>query len=360
MEPIVIARAPGHLSLGWDDVALGVASGPDEGIMISAAINTYAYTIVSPCDADDVRITVAACNGSPWHISDGSPWGADLALPKAILKLFGTRRGLDIFLSTQAPLGIGLGLSGSLAVSMVKALAFTCGLDLDPHEVAELACRVLTEAVSLHDDTACQYAAACGGMSSIGVSHGKVRVDPLRMTAESRQSFGRHLMLFDWLSPRHPGRDTALCAGAPDVSERSVSSPSDGSPGARRRVRTAVEQGEWETLGELLQWRWLERRRMAAASQDDVYVQSLAAARDSGAFGGQGTAVSGGYLCLLCPEERQADVTKAMNARGLQRLGLALEPDGVEVMEAVPRAKLRSIATSWEPAQLGSYLLQPR
>ncbi|MHB1319186.1 MAG: GHMP family kinase ATP-binding protein, partial [Anaerolineae bacterium] len=130
MEPIVIARAPGHISFGWGSSLPGADASPDERLTISAAINYYAYTIVSPSQDNDVRITVAGSQTLPWYIPEDFPWGTELALPKAILRLFGTRGGLNIFLSTQAPLGIGLGLSGSLAVSMIKALAFTCGLDL--------------------------------------------------------------------------------------------------------------------------------------------------------------------------------------------------------------------------------------
>lgn len=52
-------------------------------------------------------------------------------------------------------MGIGLGLAGSLAVSMIKALAFSCGLDLGPREVAELACSVGAEAESLRSPGPC-------------------------------------------------------------------------------------------------------------------------------------------------------------------------------------------------------------
>ena len=63
-----------------------------------------------------------------------------LSLPKAIVCHSNVRDGLTVFLASQLPPGSGLGLSGSVAVSMIKALAFCCGLDLGPNEVAELAC----------------------------------------------------------------------------------------------------------------------------------------------------------------------------------------------------------------------------
>ena len=360
MEPIVIARAPGHISFGWGSSLPGADAGPDERLTISAAINYYAYTIVSPCHADDVRITVAGCQTLPWYVPDDFPWGAELALPKAILRLFGTRGGLSIFLSTQAPLGIGLGLSGSLAVSMIKALAFASGLDLDPQEVADLACYVLAEASGSHRDDARQYAAACGGLTSIDVSHDKVRVDPLRITPDVQQSLEKHLMLFGNLSFWRPSSDAVRDAEVAQVGERFAAVSPESVRGAKRRVRAALECGDWETLGELLQRGWIGQRCPVNAGQDDPFSQSLAIAMQSGAFGGQGTRVDSGLLVLLCPEARQSAVTEALTAHGLQRLPLALEPEGVQVLEAVPRPRLHSIAGLREPALFGSQLLQPR
>jgi len=350
MEPIVIARAPGHLSLGWDEPSGMAGVVPGALPAICATINTYAYTIVSPCRTNDVCINVAGCHTLPWYVPQDATWGSELALPRAILRLFGTREGLSIFLSTQAPVGIGLGLAGSLAVSMIKALAFSCGLDLSPQEVAELACSVGAEAESLRSSGPCRFAAACGGLSWVEASDDRIKADPIRMTPEARRSLERHLMLFG--QPYAPDpidreRSGAEEAPAPVATETLAAIRNE-----TRRARTAIERGDWADLGDSLERGWLERCRLEGVGADDPLSQSLAAAKANGAYGGKGT-VSRGLLLLLCPEQQQAAVTEAMSARGLQRLPLMLETGGVQVMEAVPYTKLLSAAPVWESAFAG-------
>lgn len=350
MEPIVIARAPGHLSLGWDQPQGVVGVAPGGLAAICVAINYYAYTIVSLCRTNDVSISVAGCHTLPWYVPQDAAWGGELALPRAILRLFGTREGLSIFLSTQAPLGIGLGLAGSLAVSMIKALAFSCGLDLGPREVAELACSVGAEAESLRSLGPCQSAAAYGGLSWVDASDGRIKADPIRATPEVRRSLESHLMLFGQPYAPHPLDHER--AGAEETLAPALAEYLEASRNETRRARTAIERSDWAGLGDLLERGWLERCRLAGMGADDSLLQSLATAKASGAYGGKGTG-SRGLLLLLCPEERQSAVTEAMSGRGLQRLPLMLEAEGVQVMEAVPHTKFLPAAQAWEPAFAG-------
>jgi len=353
MEPIVIARAPGHLSLGWDEPPAAAGVDVGERQAICAAISTYAYTIVSPCSANDVRISVAGCHTLPWYMPQDAAWGGELTLPRAILRLFGTREGLSIFLSTQAPVGIGLGLAGSLAVSMIKALAFSCGLDLDPREVAELACSVGAEAESPRSTAPCQYAAASGGLSWVGMSDGRLKATPIRTTLEARHSLAKHLMLFGQPCATHPLDREGEDGAAEGVPESAVAAYLTASQNENRRARAAIERGDWAELGDLLERGWRERNRLVGMDADNPLSQGLSAARAAGAYGGKGTGRRGGLLMLLCPDERQDAVTEAMDERDLRRLPLTLEMEGVQVMEAVPHTKFLPAAPAFEPAFAG-------
>ena len=205
MEPIVIARAPGHISFGCaDDVSLA-SSGDLDQFMISAAVNHHAYTIVTPSRDRNVRIACAEHNA----FSDDDPmWGTELALPRAIARFLGIRGGLSVLLCTQAPLRSGLGLSGSLTVSMIKALAFSCGLDLEAGEVAELAVSAMADTLGLASDRQRLHAAASGGLNVIHRTRSQVRVDPLCLSTECRQSLEKQLMLFEANCSRCDPRDS--------------------------------------------------------------------------------------------------------------------------------------------------------
>ena len=356
MDPIVIARAPGYLTFGAVD-APRAPTEKQERLTITAAVDYYAYAIVSPSRSPEVRISIAEENGCAWREPNRrSVLYEESGLPDTIMRLFGAREGLSIFLSAQAPLGAGLGLLGSLTVAMIKALAFFHGLDLEPSEVAALACQVRRDVLNLEDRDECQYAAACGGLIGITSTGDAVQSIPLRVTPEIQQTLDRHLMLFGVLQATldHRGIYTQQL-------DTNMVTPSD-EPKSRvphnmsRKVRASLEQGNCARLGALLQHAWLEQCRASSVDQDNILIEALHAARDNGALGGQATRIGSGLLVVLCPEVHQPGVTSALTARGLRQLPVSLESEGVQVMEAVPHTRLTSISSWQDQLRLGSKL----
>ncbi|NLF00017.1 MAG: hypothetical protein GX601_03480 [Anaerolineales bacterium] len=354
MEPIVIARAPGHISLGFAD-SPDLAPGEDLGeALISVAVNHHAYAIVTPSRDKDIRIACAEHNAAP---DDDPMWGAELALPKAIARFLGVREGLSVLLCAQAPLRSGLGLSGSLTVSMVKALAFSCGLDLEAGEVAELAVSAMADTLGLASDGQHLHAAAYGGLNVINRARDQVQVEPLRLSAEVRQSLEAQLMLFEADCPTclHSSKSYRSCtemrdpAPAPSIQARRETCQS---------ARLALEQGDLTAFADSLHWLWPERHRAAEASNDPFAVECYQIARDNGAIGGQLIGARQRGFLLLCPEAHQQRVTDSLTALGLQRWPLALEEQGVQVMEAVSRAGEISLPPIMQTLQRGIHLPQ--
>jgi galactokinase/mevalonate kinase-like predicted kinase len=357
VQPLIVARAPGHIALGVSNTRFPASAETGEHPAITAAINYCAYVIVAPSRATDVQITVAANNDLMWRrLRDECAQPSESRLLEAIARLFGVGGGMSISVSAQAPLGLGLGLSSSQAVAMIKALAFSCGLDLGPEEVAALACHVRVDVLNLQSYDKCHYAAACGGINAISSSGKTVKVHPLKLSLETQQSLERHLMLFG--APR--AEDQAR--GDAEVGRLLLEPESQPLPaalphslhGINRAVRTSLEEGDWSALGELLQHAWLEQCRLAKVGPDDELISALDAARDSGAFGGQGTKLGSGLLIVLSPEERRLRVAQALGTRGLRQLPLALELEGVQVMEAFPRTKPTSMEYPSDAPRMGS------
>ena len=83
---------------------------------------------------------------------------------------------------------------------------------------------------------------------------------------------------------------------------------------------------------------WMAQHGAVETSEDRIAVECYQVARDNGALGGQLIGPHGRGLLLLCPEAYQQRVTDSLTAFGLQRRPLALEEQGVQVLEAVPRA----------------------
>ena len=194
---LLIARAPVRISFGGGGTDIPAYYERYGGMVVSATINYYVYTILTPGQPDGVQIFSADYRSFTRRpICEDLIWNGDLSLPKAIVYYFNIRDGLTIFLASQVPPGTGLGSSGSVAVSMIKALAFWCGLDLGPREVAELACFIEINKLGMPVGKQDQYAAAFGGLNCFTFLRDEVRVEPLRMPPQSRQELEQGLMLF--------------------------------------------------------------------------------------------------------------------------------------------------------------------
>ena len=357
MEPIVMARAPGHISLGSGHPTTNRYGSVNRQSIITVAVNYYAYAIISPSHTDGVHIIYAGHGAHPCLLEGDKAWEDELAVPKAVAHLFGIRDGMTIFLSAQAPLGVGLGLSGSLTASLIKALAFSCGLDLEPREVAELACHVRAETVRTEDDSLDQYTAICGGFNSIESAEKVVRIEPLNIPLGTLRSLERQIMLFlikpsGQLPDTGEHRKTGRFRNSPAVRQGETSQTTS------RRIRSSLEGGDLAMLWTLLDQSWLQQGHLYDGSERNLLVQSYKTARESGALCGRCIpANGGGSLVLFCPEEHQQSVTDSLALLGLQRWPIALAEDGVQVMEAVSRPKLASVR---EPVNLSSYLQHPR
>ena len=335
---ILVSRAPVRISFGG-----GGTDFPEYyerhggGMVVSTTIDYYVYTILSPGYSDGVQIISADYRSlcqSPQY--EDLIWDGDLQLPKAVTYYFNVHGGVNIFLASQVPPGTGLGSSGSVAVSMVKALAFWCGLDLSPHEVAELACYIEMEKMGMPVGKQDQYAAAFGGLNRITFSRSGVTVDPLPLPPETEAALEKGLLLFFTGTSRKSS--TIL------RQQRKASLEDD--PAILRRLAAirdlggeiyeALKAGDLAAFGELLHRSWLQKQHLANGVTNPLIDECYQTARECGALGGKVTgAGGGGFLMLFCPQERQKAVIDALTALGLKHRQFAFEREGVQAMSAL-------------------------
>jgi len=335
---MLITRAPVRISFGGGGTDLPAYYERYGGMVVSTTINHYVYTVLTPNAGDGVQIISADYRALCQRPTcEDLIWNGDLGLPKAITYYFNLRDGVTIFLASQIPPGTGLGSSSSVAVSMVKALAFWCGLDLGPAEVAELACYIEIEKLKMPIGKQDQYAAAFGGLNCIKFSRDGVAVEPLQVPAETLEALEEGLMLFF----------TGTSRQSSSILRRQRKASQEGDQGTVRRldaikelgleIRTALERGDLNEFGELLHQSWMEKRQLTEGITNSSLDEYYQAARENGAVGGKITgAGGGGFLMLYCPVERQRAVTDALEGLGLQRRPFTFDHQGVQVMQAAP------------------------
>jgi D-glycero-alpha-D-manno-heptose-7-phosphate kinase len=121
--------------------------------------------------------------------------------------------------------------------------------------------------------------------------------------------------------------------------------------GLASEIGNALEQGDLSLFGELLHRSWAEKQHLVKGITNPFIDQCYQTARDHGAGGGKISGPGGGgFLILYCVKERQKDVTQALRELGLHRWPLALDDQGVQLMQATPWQRLSSDTIRWDGA----------
>lgn len=342
METIAIARAPVCIHLGGDPGDLTGCSDKASGFVISAATSYYAYAILTPSQLSGVQVTFGGEQAFSKAVELAVHGDrSELSLLAAIAHHFDITDGQRVFVASQVPPAFGPGARASLAVAMIKVLAFRCGLDLDPRAVAELACYIESQGRDESLEPACArerreyaYAAAFGGLNCISSSDDDFDVRPLRIAADTRELLERRLLLFtaENLVPESAALDPKIrFAGNGKKSGKKA----EAGDRLALDIRTALEKGSLDTFGRLLS----RCRPQASPGRENhaFFEQSHYVALEHGALGGRMIgADGGGFFLFYCSEEYQPGVVQALAALGLCRWPLILEEEGVQIMQMVP------------------------
>jgi D-glycero-alpha-D-manno-heptose-7-phosphate kinase len=330
----LIAQAPVRISFGGGGTDLAAYYRRYGGIVVSTAINRYVYTIVSEGHFDSQQIISA-----DYHtfyrrpLTENLIWDGDLALPKTVLGYFGMTTGVNIFLASEVPPGTGLGSSGSVAVSMVAALAHWLNRPMDKGEIAEVACHIEIDRMGMPVGKQDQYAAAFGGLNVFTFREGGVEVEPIHLDADTLDRLQHSILLFYTGRARDSAnilkhQRNASQEDRPEVIQRLHAIKSLG-----LEIRDALVAGDIPAFGSLMHQSWLNKRGLVANISNSNIDLWYEVARKAGAIGGKITgAGGGGFLMLVCPPERHAAVAEALNAHGLRRMDFAFDYVGARAV----------------------------
>ncbi|MBN1874216.1 MAG: GHMP kinase [Anaerolineae bacterium] len=330
---MLVARAPVRITLGGEGTDIPAYYEKHGGVVVNATINYYVYTILTPNDSSEVRIISTDQRPSLGKsLQEDLIWNSDSSLPRSITDYFKVCGGITVFLAPQIPSGTGVGISGSVAVSMIKALAFWVGLDLNPTEVAELSCHIEIERLGMPVGKQDQYAAALGGLNVMTFSKHAVAVTPLKISQHAQAMLNERLMLFftgfSKDGPNILSEQIAAC----EASDAEVINRLGMMKSLALDIRSALERGDLPAFGELLHASWLQKRELTPRITHDFLDTCYETARFHGAVGGSIIgAGGGGFLLLYCPLAQQGAVTDALALLGVHRYPFELEENGVQI-----------------------------
>lgn len=330
----LIARAPMRISFAGGGTDLEAYYSKYGGMVVSAAIDKYFYTVISESDSQSLQLISA--NYGTFHLQEAVQdlvWDGNLALPKAVIDHFGLPPGHEVFLASEIPPGTGLGSSSAAAVCLSLALAAKQGRPVSRHELSELASHLEIERLGMPIGKQDQYASAFGGLNVITFTAEGTTVEPLRLSPERTRELEGHLMLFFMGSSRSSSTILRQQRESTRRGERVVLKSLHAIKEMALEMRVELERGDLAAVGWLLDRGWEMKKRLAPAVTNESIDESYRVARDAGALGGKVTgAGGGGFLLLCCPPERQPEVARRLGERGLHQMRFHFDSLGAHIL----------------------------
>jgi len=331
---MLIARAPVRLSLAGGGTDLPAYYLRHGGAVVSTTIDKYFYVILTVNADETIQITSSDYRTFYRHDSDEPMlFDGDLSLPRAILNHFELKRGLSMFLASEVPPGTGLGSSSTVAVAIIKALATARGRMLSKPQIAELACQIEIEKLGEPIGKQDQYATAFGDLNFYEFTSQGVKVEPVRASPETRRQLERNLLLFFTGSTRAASSILSEQKKSSEQSDASVLQALHTVKDIAYQTKAVLEYGDVAAVGKLLDFSWQNKKKFASAVSNPFIDECYDLAKSHGAIGGKITgAGGGGFLLLYCEAPSQDAVTRALEAKGLKRMGFRFESEGARVL----------------------------
>jgi D-glycero-alpha-D-manno-heptose-7-phosphate kinase len=321
---VIITRTPLRISFagGGTDLPSFYRS-YGGGAVVSAAIDRYVHVLVN--DKFDPSIRVAYSRTENVDRLEELQHG----LVREAMRATGVHQGIEVHTIADIPSeGTGLGSSSTLTVGLLNAFYAYRGVLKEPRELAEEAARIEIEV--LHGTLGKQdhYAAAFGGIHYFEFRpDDTVRPAPIPLTARDREEFALHLSLFY----------TGITRAAQGILKAQDARTSENQASLLRmreqagECRDAILARDWPRLGRLLDEGWNLKRGLSAGISNEAIDAAYARARAAGAWGGKvAGAGGGGFLLVLHPPERSAQVAQALSP--WSRVPVRFAPEGSRLL----------------------------
>jgi D-glycero-alpha-D-manno-heptose-7-phosphate kinase len=321
---VILTRTPFRVSFAGGGSDLPEFYRRQTGTVASTTIDKGMYIAIHPYFHDKIRIKYSRTEDVSSVVEIEHP------LVRECLRMVGIEKGMEIASFADVPAGTGMGSSSAFTVGLLHALYARGGRPSAPAELAAQACEIELEKVGEPIGKQDQYASAYGGLNRIRFHpDGTVEVHRIACSPQTLEALSRRLMLF------YVGQDRPAKTILTEQS-RNMSDPQKFKSVARlaalaEELCTALERGEVDALGEVLEEGWQLKSGLAVGITNHPIEANYRLAREAGADGGKLLgAGAGGFLLFSCKPEKQSQVRRAL--AGLRELPFAPTAEGSRVL----------------------------
>jgi D-glycero-alpha-D-manno-heptose-7-phosphate kinase len=322
----MIYRSKAPLRLGLAGGGTDVSPYSDEygGAILNATISLNAYASIEPIEENGIVLqALDRKEEQRFEWMSELPINGELDLLKGVYNRIQKDFGLPMTnfrLSTfvDAPAGSGLGTSSTLVVAIIGAFVEMLKLPLGDYDIAHYAFEIERKDLQLAGGKQDQYAATFGGVNFMEFyDNDKVIVNPLRIRQEYLNELENNLVLYFTATSRESA--TIIKEQQKNVeqkNEKSIEAMHQLKEQAKM-MKEALLKGRVHEIGEILDFGFQQKRKMAANISNSSIEELYNAAKNAGATGGKiSGAGGGGFMTFYCPANTRYKVMDVLKGFG--------------------------------------------
>ena len=297
---MIISRAPVRVSFcgGGTDLPAYYENSENGGLVTSLALAKHIHVTVNKRFDNSVRVSY-----SQTEIVDDFE-DLEHELVREAMRMTGVTHSIEITTIADIPSrGTGLGSSSALTVGLLNALHTYAGRTPDAGQLAEEACRIEIDILGQPIGRQDQYAAAFGGSNQISfLSDDSVVVTPIVLDKDTLES--NYFLVYTGITRKASGILAKQSASSDEkrpeldtLRQQAID------------VRNALESGDHNAVGQLLDASWKIKRELVdgitVSSLDDLYSSIIGMGATGGKLLGAG---GGGFFLFQGPSEIQKQI----------------------------------------------------
>ena len=317
MSTPIVTRAPTRIDLGggWTDVP--PYSDEMGGFVCNVAIARFATATV----------TFAAPMDASAHENAG-----DRSIVNAAARRFNVS-GASIRISSDFPVGAGLGGSSAVGVATVAALAAVRGDAMNPTALAELSRAIEISDLGIAGGRQDHYAAAYGGALGLRFSADRVDVRCIPLSPSLREELERRCIVVYTGQSRISGDTITAVLDAYRNREPRVMTGLASMRDLAERMADTLAEGDVDTLAGLVGEQWSHQRSLHPAIPTPRIDEIIARAYEAGALGAKALGASGGGCVLVIARDDRVEHVRDVVGRLGDVLPYSIATGGVERCE---------------------------
>ena len=290
------------------------------GAILNATISLSAYANIEPLQENKIIVeTLDRKEIQTFDLMNELPINGELDLLKGVYNRVKKdfpfpSTGFRLSTFVDAPAGSGLGTSSTLVVAILGAFVEMLKLPLGDYDIAHLAYEIERYDLGLAGGRQDQYAATFGGVNFMEFfENDKVIVNPLRIRSQYMHELENNLVLYFTATSRESA--TIIKEQVKNVTskdEKSIEAMHQLKEQARM-MKDALLKGKLSEIGEILDYGFQQKRKMAANISNSSIEEIYEAAKKAGATGGKiSGAGGGGFMIFFCPGNTNYEVKEAL------------------------------------------------